>query len=67
MSETIALAWHVLTAPFPLFLLLVFGAAILVSIRAERHAHLFRKHMTGLWVCECGAARDRHGKEVSRG
>lgn len=66
MSETVAAVVNVLTAPLPILLLALLLVGALLAGR-EPHRHHFRKHFTGLWVCQCGAARDRHGKEVSRG
>ena len=66
MSESLAAVVNVITAPFPILLLIVFAVAIFLDLHRQPHAHHFRKHMAGLWVCECGAARDHHGREVSR-
>lgn len=75
MTESLAAVWHVLSAPFPLFLLIILGAAVFTDWKAGRraseppHVHQFRRrHPAGVWTCEsCPETRDRHGKPIRRG
>lgn len=47
------------------YLAILGGLVLLVRSGPARHVcHFPHRHPSGVWVCRCGAVRDRHGRPL---